>query len=170
MIRSAVLAAALAATTWFGFLQERSASEVCLEATDLLDGRPAHTVLFLGNSRTYYHHMPAMVRAIADSAHDPEKYQPVMAAYPGASFQNLAGVDRVRKLAGARWDDVVMQGESRGQTSEALRREFFRGACGHVEARARPALASRQLDLRSFALREPRCRSAPAHGPHPDRS
>src|SRR3954451_5046872 len=127
MIRSAVLAAALAATTWFGFLQERSTSEVWREARDLLDGRPSHTIVFLGNSRTYYHDMPAMVRAIADSAHDPEKYQPVMAAYPGASFQNLAGVERVRRLAGMRWDDVVMQGESRGQSSELLRIEFFRG-------------------------------------------
>jgi hypothetical protein len=144
MIRSAILTAALAATTWFGFLQERSAAELCLEAGDLLDGRPAHTVLFLGNSRTYYHNMPAMVREIADSAHDPEKYEPVMAAYPGASFHNLAGVDRVRRLAGARWDDVVMQGESRGQSSEILRREFFRGgealAALWKPARGRPWL------------------------------
>jgi hypothetical protein len=124
MFRSAFLLAAAAATSWFFFLQDRTAFEVWGLARDLTDSRPAHSLLIMGNSRTFYNDMPYMIRPIADSAHDPEKYQVMLIAWPGASFQELAKNDRARQIAGAEWDDVVMQGESRGQTTEALEADF----------------------------------------------
>jgi len=124
MFRSAFLLAATAATGWFFFLQDRTAYEVWGLARDLTDSRPAHSLLIMGNSRTFYHAMPYMIRPIADSAHDPEKYQIMLIAWPGASFQELARDGRVRRIAGSEWDDVVMQGESRGQSSQALEADF----------------------------------------------
>jgi hypothetical protein len=124
VFRSAFWLTATAAVGWFFFLQDRTAYEVWGLARDLTDSRPAHSVLIMGNSRTFYNRMPYMVRSIADSAHDPEKYQVMLIAWPGASFQELAKDDRVRRIAGAEWDDVVMQGESRGQTTEALEADF----------------------------------------------
>ncbi|MFL6778433.1 MAG: hypothetical protein ACJ8E8_05265, partial [Sphingomicrobium sp.] len=91
---------------------------------DVFDSRPAHSVLLIGNSRTYYNNMPLMVRAIADSAGDTEKYQLIMVAEPGASFEELTKDPKLHRALRSPWDDVVLQGESRGQSSEEQSRSF----------------------------------------------
>jgi hypothetical protein len=115
VLRTNILAAALAASVWFQFAQDRSAFELWGFTRDVADSRPAHRVLFLGNSRTYWHHMPLMVREIADSAGDTEKYQVITVALPGATFEDLTNSSRVARTVEGQWDDVILQGQSNGQ-------------------------------------------------------
>lgn len=93
---------------------------------DFLDRRPRETALFIGNSRTFYHNMPYMVRSIADSANYPHKLEVVMDAEPGVSLQTHMADDHTQALLGQRWDHVVFQvlssdqysAENAGQTWE----------------------------------------------------
>jgi hypothetical protein len=48
-------------------------------------------MLFLGNSRTYYNHMPEMVRKLADSAGADHKYQITMRAPSRSVVENPVG-------------------------------------------------------------------------------
>jgi hypothetical protein len=64
---------------WFQFAQPLTAKALLTRAEDNFDGWPARTILILGNSRTFYHDMPDMVRAIADSAHDSQKLEITLA-------------------------------------------------------------------------------------------
>lgn len=76
---------------------------------DLFDGRPQQTALFLGNSRTYYHDMPQMVRLIADSAGYAEKLEITMEAKPSISLATHLENPKTRALIAQRWDHVVLQ-------------------------------------------------------------
>jgi hypothetical protein len=81
---------------------------------DSFDDRPARAILFLGNSRLYYNHMPDMVRELADSSNAPHMYQITMRALPGASLETLWNDKKVQDLLdGEHWDDVIIQGETR---------------------------------------------------------
>lgn len=112
LFRSFLLTALLAGLVWFGFFNSASAREVSQLALDAFDSRPARSVLFIGNSRTYAKGMPYMVRRMADSAGAPVKYQIRMHALPGESFQRHWHNREVQALLGRHWDDVVLQGES----------------------------------------------------------
>lgn len=118
------MAAALAALSWFQFFNTASASEVSRSALDLFDPRPPRDILFVGNSRMYANDMPAMVRAIADSAGAPVKYRVRMWARPGADFADHARNDTLRGLLGRRWDRVILQGQSASHRNEAARSDF----------------------------------------------
>lgn len=76
---------------------------------DALDTRPEQTVLFIGNSRTFYHDMPFMVRLIADSAGYPGKLHVVMDAQSNASLADHLNEKSTQELIARRWDHVVLQ-------------------------------------------------------------
>lgn len=76
---------------------------------DLFSDRPAQTVLFLGNSRTFYHDMPHMVRLIADSAGYAKKLHIEMEARPSFSLADHLENPKTRALIAQRWDHVVLQ-------------------------------------------------------------
>lgn len=123
--RVPVLALALAFFLWFNFGQDSSAAAFAQRSYDSVDGRPARSILIVGNSRTYYNGMPSMLREIADSAGSPTKFQIESSAKPGASFESLWSDERTRRLLQSGWDDVILQGESRGQSSEELEASFL---------------------------------------------
>jgi hypothetical protein len=123
---------------WFQFGQPLTARAILARAEDAFDSRPARTILILGNSRTSSHDMPDMVRAMADSAHDPQKLEITLDAPGGGSFEILWNDSATRKLLKERWDDVILQGESRGQSSEELARSFQSNGANLIDA-AHPA-------------------------------
>ena len=122
--RMGFLAFLLVALGWFEFLQPLPARGLAYRARDLFYPRPARRILVLGNSRTYYHDMPDMLRAMADASGDQRKLEITVDALPGASFESLWQDGPTQKLLGQRWDDVVLQGESRAQASETLAHSF----------------------------------------------
>jgi hypothetical protein len=91
---------------------------------DYFDKRPATRVLIIGNSRTYYHDMPFMVREIADSAHSPVRYVITTLAWGGASFEEMWKDSEVQGLLRRRWDQVVLQAESRAHLDAATNSSF----------------------------------------------
>jgi len=126
LVRAFGLAAMLAGLVWFGFFNSASAREVAGLAWDSFDSRPARSILFVGNSRTYPHDMPYMVRRMADSANAPEKYQVRMHALPGESFEEHWNNSRVRGLIAEGFDDIVLQESSGAHWREARAAEFLR--------------------------------------------
>lgn len=123
--RTLALAMAVAGSVWFQFAQDSSAAAFAQRSFDVVDNRPARSILIIGNSRTYFNDMPAMLREIADSAGDPAKFQVETSAFGGASFESLWFDHRTKRLLGAGWDDVVMQAESRAQWREELNDSFL---------------------------------------------
>ncbi len=124
-LRLPVLALALSSILWFSFAQDGSAAALSQRAADLFDARPARSILIVGNSRTYYNDMPAMVRGIADSAGSPTKFQIETSAKPGYYFKNHWSLGRTRHLLAAGWDDVVLQAASGEQLNEQTEKDFF---------------------------------------------
>lgn len=125
LLRTLCLVLLLSGLAWFQFGQPLSAKALAQRAEDAFEPRPARRILILGNSRTFYHDMPDMIRAMADSAKDPQKYQITVEALPGASFESLWGDPNTRSLLGERWDDAILQSESRAQATDELDRSFL---------------------------------------------
>jgi hypothetical protein len=117
-LRKYFLATLLCGLLWFLYGQDATAATLARRTFDLFDPRPPRSVLIVGNSRTYYNDMPAMVRDIADSAQSPTKFQIQTAAYPGAYFKDHWSNRRTRRLLDEHWDDVVFQGASGEQWRE----------------------------------------------------
>ena len=124
VLRFLFLAALLCGLSWFQFLQPLTAKALLGRAGDLFDRRPARTVLILGNSRTYFHDMPEIIRAMADSAHDPRKLEITLDAPGGAGFEILWNDAHTHDLLQQRWDEVILQAESRAQLRADLERSF----------------------------------------------
>ena len=118
------LALLLCALGWFQFGQPLTARALLTRAEDSFDSRPARAILILGNSRTSFNDMPDMVRAMADSAHDPQKLEITLDAPGGASFEILWNDGATQRLLKQHWDDVILQGESRAQSSDDLAHSF----------------------------------------------
>jgi len=118
------MALLLIGLSWFQFGQPLTAKAMAQRIGDRFDSRPARRILILGNSRTYYHDMPDMIRAMADSAYDPQKYQITVEALPGASFESLWGTPETQSLLRERWDDAILQSESRAEATEPFRQSF----------------------------------------------
>lgn len=116
---------ALLGELWFVYGQDHSARFVVQRLEDVVDRRPATAILLIGNSRTFWHGMPGMLRSIADSASSPTKFEIDMDASGGASFENLWGEQRTQRLLHERWDEIILQGESRGQSSDTLKASFL---------------------------------------------
>lgn len=124
-MRFLMLVAALAGLLWFSFINTASAREVAQLALDQFDGRPAQTILFIGNSRTFPHGMPYMVRSMADSANAPVKFQVRMHALPGRSLEDHWNNENVRQLLAETWDHVVIQAESSAHVTEETSESFL---------------------------------------------
>lgn len=110
-----VLLALVASIPGIGLATERALQDV----RDRFDSRPERTVLFVGNSRTYYNDMPYMVRRIADSASAPHRYSIEMHALGGATLQDHLSDPEVLALLAKRWDTVVLQEQSGLQVDNA---------------------------------------------------
>jgi len=118
------LVLALAALSWFNFGQDSSSAAMVQRSVDLLDSRPSRSILIVGNSRTFYNSMPAMLRKIADSAGSPTKLQIETSARPGFTFEMHWSDDRAKRLLGAGWDDIILQGASAEQSTEEMEASF----------------------------------------------
>ncbi len=92
---------------------------------DRFDRRPARSILILGNSRTYFNDMPDMIRAMADSAGDPQKYQITAYAIAGASLKSHWNDATARGLLLRRWSNVLIQAESAAHGTGERRDSFF---------------------------------------------
>ena len=99
---------------WFSF-STAAGPKGTAYALDVFDSRPARSILFIGNSRTYPFDMPYMVREMADSAGAAEKYQIRVYALPGRSLREHWEDREVQKLLAQKWNDVVLQERSAGQ-------------------------------------------------------
>lgn len=99
---------------------------------DLFDDRPEQTALFLGNSRTFYHDMPHMVRLIADSAGYAKKLHIEMEAKPGISLADHLKNSQTRALIAQRWDHVVLQVLSSEQYSAQTAGDAWEVAAGLI--------------------------------------
>jgi hypothetical protein len=124
LLPSVLLALLLCGLGWFQFGQPLTARALLTRAEDMVDSRPARAILILGNSRTSFNDMPDMVRAMADSAHDPQKLEITLDAPGGASFESLWNDGATQGLLKQHWDDIILQGESRAQSSDDLARSF----------------------------------------------
>jgi len=132
-LRAIALALVLAGSSWFEFAQDRSLGELRQIVADQSDPRPARQILLIGNSRTYANNMPDMLRHIADSAGVPQKYQTLMIAYGGASFESLWNDWRVKREVARIWDDTIVQGESRGQSDPGQAASFMENGTRLIE-------------------------------------
>lgn len=77
-----------------------------------LDQRPEQTLLFIGNSRTSWNHMPMMVQSIANSAGHADKLRIEMYARDGIGLRGHGKDARVHSLLSQDWDHVVLQAQS----------------------------------------------------------
>jgi hypothetical protein len=124
-LRIGFLALILAVMLWFNFGQQSSAAALLQRSADLLDDRPARSILIVGNSRTFFNDMPAMLREIADAAGSPAKFQVESSAYPAATFKTHWSKVRTRQLLANGWDDVILQPESGAQLWQRGNEEFL---------------------------------------------
>lgn len=122
---------------WVALFQDRSPGEAWALIGDKMDSRPVRRILVIGNSRTSANDMPGMLRHIADSAHDARKYALDVVAPDGASFESLSKDGDLRQEMGESWDDVIVQGESRGQSTPELASSFMANGQALLKA-ARP--------------------------------
>lgn len=132
-LRIIFLFAALAALSWFQFVNTASAREVGQSALDLFDPRPPRDILFVGNSRMYSFDMPQMVRRIANSADAPFKYRVRMWALPGETFPGHRANATLWGLIGQEWDNVVLQAESGAHNSDRARAAFHGAGAALIE-------------------------------------
>jgi hypothetical protein len=106
LLPSICLTLLLCGLGWFQFGQPLTARALLIRAEDTVDSRPARAILILGNSRTSFHDMPDMVRAMADSAHDPQKLEITLDAPGGGSFEILWNDGATQRLLKQRWVTV----------------------------------------------------------------
>jgi hypothetical protein len=123
--RTAVFALILMFAIWFMAFQDGSVAAATQRAADLFDSRPTRSILIVGNSRTFFNHMPSMLRKIADSARSRSKFQVETSAYPAATFKTHWEKARTRNLLEASWDDVILQAESGAQATRQGNDEFL---------------------------------------------
>jgi hypothetical protein len=124
MIRPIFLSTVLTGAFWLQFIQPLPVSALIMQGRDVFDRRPARSVLVIGNSRTYANDMPEMIRKMADSAGDYQKYQIVSQSFPGAHFSDHWKNATTRVLLRQTWDDIILQSESRAQSGPAFQQSF----------------------------------------------
>jgi len=124
-LRAWALALLLAVLLWFNFAQDGSAVAFAQRTYDLIDPRPARSILIIGNSRTYYNSMPKMLRRIADSAGSQTKFQIETNSKPGFTLERHWADQRTKRLLAAGWDDVILQGASAELSDELAEQNFL---------------------------------------------
>lgn len=123
--RMATVAMVLAGLAWFQFGQDGSAAALTQRSIDLMDSRPARSVLIIGNSRTFANNMPKMLREIADSAGSPANFEIETNAKPAFGFKQHWSDARSKRLLTAGWDDVILQADSAAQMHPQNNAEFL---------------------------------------------
>ncbi len=123
-LRITILVGLLIGALFMGPQSRFGLQRTAQQALDLFDRRPRLSVLMVGNSRTYYHDMPIMVRRIADSTYSPKLYDVSMLAWGGATFEQNWNDANVRHALQHPWSLVVLQGESRASLSPENRFSF----------------------------------------------
>lgn len=124
-MRAWALTLLLAALLWFNLAQDGSAAAFAQRTYDLIDARPARSILIIGNSRTYYNSMPGMLRKIADSAGSQTKFQIETNTKPGFTLDRHWADERAKRLLGQGWDDVILQGASAELSDEQAEESFL---------------------------------------------
>lgn len=124
-MRALALALILAGLLWFNIAQDSSAAAFAQRTYDLIDPRPARSILIIGNSRTYFNDMPGMLRRIADSAGSPTKFQLETNNKPGFTLEMHWADERTKRLLGAGWDDIILQGASAELSDEQAAQNFL---------------------------------------------
>lgn len=92
---------------------------------DRFDARPVHPVLTIGNSRTYYHDIPLMLRRMAESDHAKERYDIIMRAAPGGTLEWSWKDSATQQLLKQPWREVIIQAESNAQSRDDAEQRFF---------------------------------------------
>ena len=71
-MRTGLLALLLGSLLWFNFGQQSSAAAIMQRSADLLDDRPARSILIVGNSRTIYNDIGRLLIGVnvVGPAHD----------------------------------------------------------------------------------------------------
>jgi hypothetical protein len=124
--RASIMAVLIAVFVWYTPAVSTPLADAVQSVADRFDRRPEHAVLFIGNSRTYYHDMPFMLRKIADSARSPERYRIVVQAPGGATLEDHWNTPGVRALLKQRWQTVVIQAQSSEHLSDDDDANFHR--------------------------------------------
>lgn len=125
-LRVPFLLTLVAGLSWFSFWQPLSVAALVERGLDVFDSRPARRILIIGNSRTFYHDMPSMVRRMADASNAAQKYQITSQAVPAARFEDHWSNALTQKLLAETWDDVILQSESAAQLTPQSEKSFQR--------------------------------------------
>jgi lysophospholipase L1-like esterase len=96
-----------------------------LMAVEPAAAEEARRVLLIGNSRTFYNDMPAMLPELARSAGDTAPLEVVVEARSGARFATHLRNPEVETLLAQRWTLVVLQPHSAAFSDEAAEAEFL---------------------------------------------
>jgi hypothetical protein len=123
-MRVGLVAVLLILTSWF-FAQDSSAFALSQRAADLVEQRPIRTVLIVGNSRTFFNDMPAMLRHLANSPESPVELEVETSTAPGATFESHSRKSRTTSLLGDGWDEIILQGESASQSDPQQGESFY---------------------------------------------
>jgi hypothetical protein len=124
MLRYGALIGIFVATLYF-VLPPSTFANLELAFRDHFDTRPAHAVLIIGNSRTYYHDTPSMLKRMADSDHARERYDIVMRAVPGGTLEWSWKDSVTQQLLKEPWREVIIQAESNAQSRDDAEQRFF---------------------------------------------
>lgn len=124
MLRYGALIGIFVAALYF-VLPSSTLANLELAIRDRFDTRPVHAVLIIGNSRTYYHDMPSMLRRMADSDHAAERYDIVTRAVPAGTLEWSWNDPATQHLLKQRWREVIIQAESNAQSRDDAEQRFF---------------------------------------------
>jgi hypothetical protein len=130
--RAGILAAILAGSLIFLPPFKTSVMGAGQRVKDFFDSRPQETVLFIGNSRTFYNDMPFMIRKIADSTGYDKKLRVEMDAQPSVSLAYHATSPKTQALLAQGWDHVVLQVLSSEQYSAQQSGQAWEVAAGLI--------------------------------------
>lgn len=91
------------------------------------DHRPVRTILFIGNSRTYFNNLPVILENMAaDIENMPFRYEVVMHAPGGHFLEDHNTSSQVQELLKQKWDYVVLQGGSPENVNPDMRTNFMK--------------------------------------------
>jgi len=124
MLRRGALLAMLVAIFYL-VLRSSTLANLELAIWDRFDDRPTHPVLIIGNSRTYYHDMPSILRRMADSDHSGERYDITTRAVPGGTLEWSWKDSATQRLLKEHWREVIIQAESNAQSRDDAEQRFF---------------------------------------------
>jgi hypothetical protein len=108
-----VLTILLGGLAWFSFFNTAAGREATAYALDAFDSRPARSILFIGNSRTFPYGMPYMVREMADSAGAARNIRSACTLYPAGHFASIGKILRFRSFSHRNGTTLSCRSEAR---------------------------------------------------------